>query len=68
MIFVTHNIAEAIFLSDRVVVMSPRPGRIVADIKIDLSRPREIDVYDDARFTAYQQQIRRTMEKLEVLR
>jgi NitT/TauT family transport system ATP-binding protein len=67
-IFVTHNIAEAIFLSDRVVVMSPRPGRIVADIKIDLPRPREIAVYDDPRFIAYQQEIRRTMEKLEVLR
>jgi NitT/TauT family transport system ATP-binding protein len=48
--------------------MSPRPGRIVADIKIDLPRPREIAVYDDPRFIAYQQEIRRTMEKLEVLR
>ena len=66
--FVTHNIAEAVFLSDRVVVMSPRPGRIVADIRIDLPRPREIDVYDSPRFTACQQEIRRTMEKLEVLR
>jgi len=66
--FVTHNIAEAVFLSDRVVVMSPRPGRIVADIRIDLPRPREIDVYDSPRFTAFQQEIRRTMEKLEVLR
>ena len=66
--FVTHNIAEAVFLSDRVVVMSPRPGRIVADIRIDLPRPREIDVYDSTRFTAFQQEIRRTMEKLEVLR
>ena len=66
--FVTHNIAEAVFLSDRVVVMSPRPGRIVADIRIDLPRPRELDVYDSPRFTAFQQEIRRTMEKLEVLR
>ena len=66
--FVTHNIAEAVFLSDRVVVMSPRPGRIVTDIRIDLPRPREIDVYDSPRFTAFQQEIRRTMEKLEVLR
>jgi NitT/TauT family transport system ATP-binding protein len=66
--FVTHNIAEAVFLSDRVVVMSPRPGRIVADIRIDLPRPREIDVYDGPRFAAFQQEIRRTMEKLEVLR
>jgi len=40
-IFVTHNVFEAVFLSSRVVVMSPRPGRIVADIPIDLPYPRD---------------------------
>ncbi|HVC83522.1 MAG TPA: ABC transporter ATP-binding protein [Chloroflexota bacterium] len=40
-LFVTHNVFEAVFLSSRVVVMSPRPGRIVADIPIDLPYPRE---------------------------
>jgi NitT/TauT family transport system ATP-binding protein len=41
-IFVTHSIEEAIFLADRVVVMSPGPGRIVSDIPIDLARPRDV--------------------------
>jgi NitT/TauT family transport system ATP-binding protein len=39
-IFVTHNIAEAVFLSERILVLSPRPGRIVADLKIELPAPR----------------------------
>lgn len=51
MLFVTHDLAEAVAVSDRVVVMSSRPGRIIADLPIDLPRPRSIrDLQKSPRF------------------
>ena len=49
-IFVTHNIDEAILLSDRIVVMSARPGRVKVAIENDLPRPRTLDIQLDPRF------------------
>ncbi len=49
-LFVTHSISEAVALSDRVLVSSPRPSTVVADVAIDLPRPRTADVEDEPRF------------------
>ncbi|MBI2781441.1 MAG: ABC transporter ATP-binding protein [Chloroflexi bacterium] len=49
-VFVTHSIPEAVFLSSKVVVMSPRPGRIVRVIDVDLPRPRTDDTRETARY------------------
>ncbi|MGN6125489.1 MAG: ABC transporter ATP-binding protein [Humibacter sp.] len=56
-VFVTHDIDEAVYLSDRVIVMSPRPGRIVADIPIDLSRPRKPAIVTSPDFVDYKTRI-----------
>ena len=56
-LFITHQIEEAVYLSDRVVVMSARPGRILADIRIDLPRPRDLQIKRTAAFQAYEEQI-----------
>jgi NitT/TauT family transport system ATP-binding protein len=60
-LFVTHSIGEAVALSDRVLVASPRPARIVADINIDLARPRADDVDDDPRFFELCTQVRHAL-------
>ena len=61
-LFITHSISEAVLLSDRVVVMSPRPGRIVEDLTIDLPRPRESNLRADSRFVVLEDHLRRVLE------
>jgi NitT/TauT family transport system ATP-binding protein len=56
-LFITHSITEAVFLSDRVLVMTPRPGRIDTVIDIDLPRPRRLALREDPRFAHHTRQI-----------
>ena len=62
-VFVTHSIPEAVLLSDRVVVLSARPGRIVADVRIDLPRPRSGQTRHGPEFSAYEAQLREHIEE-----
>jgi NitT/TauT family transport system ATP-binding protein len=57
-VFVTHGISEAVFLSDRVIAMSARPGRVVRDMAIDLPRPRGTLTQEDPRFLSACRELR----------
>ncbi|HZU04913.1 MAG TPA: ABC transporter ATP-binding protein [Chloroflexota bacterium] len=66
-LFITHSIEEAVFLADRVAVMSPRPGRIEAMLDIELPRPRTFDLRETPAFGRYTREIRRCFEAQGVL-
>jgi NitT/TauT family transport system ATP-binding protein len=67
-LFVTHSIAEAVFLSDRIVVMSRSPGRIVDTLTVDLPRPRELAIRETPEFSRYVTRIRQIFESFGMLR
>ncbi len=60
-VLVTHSVSEAVALADRVVVMSPRPGRVARLVEIDLARPRPPDLLGDGRAAALAAEVRRTL-------
>jgi NitT/TauT family transport system ATP-binding protein len=66
-LFITHSVEEAVGLSDRVLVMSPSPGEVVEQIKVDLPRPRPIVLGDAPEFGAYVDKIHRHFERMGVL-
>ena len=61
-VFVTHSIREAAFLSDRVAVMGRRPATIIDEIRIDLPRPRDIAMTEEDRFNRYVRHLRKSIE------
>lgn len=64
-LFVTHNIGEAVFLSDRVIAMKSRPGRIIKDLKIDLPRPRTRELRYLSEYLNYIIELQKLLEEEE---
>jgi NitT/TauT family transport system ATP-binding protein len=64
-VFVTHSIPEAVFLSSRIVVMSPRPGRVLAEIDVDLPHPRDEDTRELPRYFELVTEVRETLRAAE---
>jgi NitT/TauT family transport system ATP-binding protein len=60
-IFITHSTAEAVFLGDRVMVMTPRPGSIKDIFEVDLPRPRGLDIMNTEKFGGYVSRIRNVL-------
>jgi len=64
-VFVTHSISEAVFLSTRVVVMSPRPGRVAGVVDIDLPQPRGVRTREEPRFFELVTEVREMLHAVE---
>jgi len=66
-LFITHSISEAVFLSDRIVVMSGRPGKVREIIDVDIDRPRDLSIRDSAEFGAIVHHVRLLFQEMGVI-
>jgi len=62
-LMVTHNLAEAVLLADRVIVLSRRPARVLAEVTINLPRPRQAELRDDERLHLLVAELRRVLRR-----
>ena len=60
-VLITHDVAEAVYLADRVYVLSPRPGRVAAELTIDLPRPRTLDLLGSQEFATQEAKLRESL-------
>ena len=65
-VFITHNVAEAVLLADRVYIMATNPGRIVRCMDIDFPRPRTLDILMEDKFMAYEEEITNAIGELDL--
>jgi len=67
MIFVTHSIDEAVLMSDRIVIMSPRPGKVTQVLEVDLPKPRTLETRADPHFHALVHKIREAFHSMGII-
>jgi len=65
-LMVTHSVPEAVFLADRVLVLSPRPGAVIAEAAVELPRPREMALLESKAFGALARQVRAAIRAKQI--
>ena len=62
-LFITHNISEAVFLADKVIVLQARPGRVIEEVAVDLPRERDVDTMANDKFINICNHLRKQFEE-----